>query len=283
MSTILCYLQQSKLKGVIISFLSVFFLTSLYAQKGNNKPTTSYLTARLMNIEQTAKNPFRYSATLHNGTGQTQTYQLEALLPDGWLIAFKAEGSEVSSLTLDSGKTSNISLEIYASPEVKPAKYEIPVTAFSALDKLSLKLEAVVKGTYAAEISTPTGLLSDEVTEGDDKVLQLTVTNTGTLPLSGLTLSDEAPAKWTVTFDPSKLQRLDPGKTQTVNATVKVPDKTIAGDYATKFTVRNSYTNADTTFRLTVVTSLLSGWIGILIIILALGLVYYLIRKYGRR
>jgi uncharacterized membrane protein len=283
MSTILCYLQQSKLKGVIFAFLAVFILTPSYAMKGNDKPAKSSLTARLMNIEQTAKNPFRYSAILHNGNGQTQTYHLEALLPDGWLIAFKTEGNEVSSVMVDSGKTANLSLEIYASPEVKPGKYNIPVTAFSALDKLSLNLEAVVKGTYAVEISTPTGLLSGEVTEGDDKVLQLTVTNTGTLPLSGLSLSDEAPAKWTVTFDPSKLDRLDPGKTQTVNATVKVPDKTIAGDYATKFTVRNSYTNEDTTFRLTVVTSLLSGWIGILIILLALGLVYYLIRKYGRR
>jgi uncharacterized membrane protein len=96
-------------------------------------------------------------------------------------------------------------------------------------------------------------------------------------------LSAEAPLKWTATFEPSKLERLEPGKTQDVKATLTVPDKTIAGDYVTKFTVRNNSANADATFRMTVTTSLLSGWIGILIILLALGIVYYLIRKYGRR
>ena len=84
-------------------------------------------------------------------------------------------------------------------------------------------------------------------------------------------------------FDPSKIDRLDPGKTQDIKATLVVPEKTIAGDYVTKFTVRNNSANADATFRMTVTTSLLSGWIGILIIFLALAIVYYLIRKYGRR
>ena len=282
MPTKLFYRQQSNLKHFVFSLLAIFFLTTCYAQKRNNHVKSSF-TARLMNIEETSKQPFRYSASLHNGTDQAQTYQLEALLPDGWDITFQAEGSEVASLRVDSGKTENISLEINASPVVKPGTYNIPVTAFSAGDTLSLELEAVVKGTYDVELSTPTGLLSDDVTEGTSKVLQLTVKNTGTLPLEGLQLSDESPVKWTVTFNPSKVDKLDPGKTQEINATLNVPDKTIAGDYVTKLTVRNSFVNANTTFRMTVTTSLLSGWIGILVILLALGLVYYLIRKYGRR
>ena len=276
------YLQQSRLQHCIFSLLAVFFLTPCYAQKGTSHLKSSF-TARLMNLEQTAKQPFRYNTSLHNGSTQAQTYQLAALLPEGWNIIFQDEGSEVSSLRIDSGKTENISLEINASPVVKPGKYNIPVTAFSVVDTLSLELEAVVKGTYDVELTTPTGLLSDDVTEGTGKVLQLIVKNTGTLPLDALSLSNEAPSKWTVTFDPLKVERLDPGKTQEINATVSVPDKTIAGDYVTKFTVRNNFANANTTFRLTVKTSLLSGWIGILIILLALGLVYYLIRKYGRR
>jgi uncharacterized membrane protein len=79
------------------------------------------------------------------------------------------------------------------------------------------------------------------------------------------------------------VERLDPGKTVEIKATLNVPDKTIAGDYITTFTVKNNYANADTTFRMAVKTSLLSGWLGILVILLALGIVYYLIRKYGRR
>ncbi|HEY5371369.1 MAG TPA: NEW3 domain-containing protein [Hanamia sp.] len=236
-----------------------------------------------MNLEETSSQPFRYTTSLHNGNEQAQIYQLEALVPEGWSTIFRAEGSEVSSLRVDSGKTESITIEINASPVVKPGKYNIPVTAFSGRDTLSLELEAEVKGTYEVEITTPTGLLSDDITEGSAKVIQLTVKNTGSLPLDGLALSDEAPVKWTATFDPAKLDRLDPGKTQDVNVTLNVPDKTIAGDYVTKFTVRNNFANANTSFRMTVTTSLLSGWIGILFILVALGLVYYLIRKYGRR
>ncbi len=281
------YLRQCKLKHCkrhyfVFSLLAFFFLTPSLAQKGNHYGKSSF-TARLVSLEATAKKPFRYNTSLHNGSGQTQIYQLVALVPQGWSTTFQTQGSEVASLMIDSGKTQEISIEVIASPEVKPGKYNIPVTAFSARDTLSLELEAVVKGTYQAELTTPTGRLSDEVTEGASKVLQLTVVNTGTLPLDGLELSAETPVKWTATFEPSKIERLDPGKTQDINVTLNVPDKTIAGDYITTFAVKNNYVNANTTFRMTVTTSLLSGWIGILTILFALGIVYYLIRKYGRR
>ena len=288
MSANLFYLKQCQLKHCkphyfVFSLLAVFFLVPSYAQKRNISPTKSSFTASLMSLETTAKKPFRYNTSLHNGSGKQETYDLVSLVPDGWATTFQAQGSEVSSINIDSGKTEQISIKIDASPEVKPGKYSIPVIAVSPGDTLRLALEAVVKGNYEVELSTPTGLLSDDVTEGSSKVIQLTVVNTGSLPLDGLELAAETPVKWTATFDPAKVARLEPGKTQDIKATLAVPDKTIAGDYATKFTVKNNYVNADATFRMTVTTSFLSGWIGILIILLALGIVYYLIRKYGRR
>lgn len=287
MSANLFYLQQCKLKHCklhyfVFSLLAIFFLIPAYAQKGNHHLKSSF-TASLVSLETTAKKPFRYNTSLHNGSGQQETYDLVSLVPDGWTTIFQTQGSEVASIRIDSGKTQQISVEINASPEVKPGKYSVPVIAVSPGDTLRLELEAVVKGNYEVELTTPSGRLSDDVTEGTGKVIQLTVVNTGTLPLDGLELSAETPVKWTATFDPSKVERLEPGKTQDIKATLAVPDKTIAGDYATKFTVKNNSVNANATFRMTVTTSLLSGWIGILIILLALGIVYYLIRKYGRR
>lgn len=276
------YFQKSKLQRFVFTLLVIFFLTPTYAQKKDGHLKSSFTTT-LMNIEATATKPFRYNTSLHNGSNQAQVYALVALAPEGWVASFRTEGSEVASLRVDSGKTQNISIEINAASGVKPGKYNIPVTAFSEKDTLTLQLEAVVKGAYKVELTTPTGLLSDDITEGRSKVLQLTVNNTGSLPLNGLELSGETPAKWTVTFDPAKIDRLDAGKTIDIKATLNVPDKTIAGDYVTRFTVKNNDANADATFRMTVKTSLLSGWLGVLVILLALGIVYYLIRKYGRR
>lgn len=282
MPTKIFYLKRGKLQCFVFSLLAIFFLVPTYAQRKDGHIKSSF-TATLMNIEATAKETFRYNTLLHNGSEQVQVYELIALVPEGWSTTFETGGSEVASLKVDSGKTQNISVEINAAPGVKPGKYNIPVTAFSAQDTLTLQLEAVVKGAYNVELTTPTGLLSDDITEGRSKVLQLTVKNTGSLPLDGLELSGNAPAKWTVTFDPAKIDRIEPGKTVNIKATLNVPDKTIAGDYVTKFSVKNNYANADATFRMTVNTSILSGWIGILIILLALGMVYFLIRKYGRR
>jgi uncharacterized membrane protein len=276
------YLQQSKLQHFIFSLLAIFSLTASYAQKKDNHLQSSF-TANLMNIEATAKETFRYNTSLHNGSKEAQVYTLEAKVPEGWNTTFRAQGSQIASLKVDSEKTEAISVEITASPVVKPGKYNIPVIAVSSQDTLRLELEAVVKGAYGVELTTPTGRLSDDITEGSSKVLQLSIMNSGSLPLDGLELSARSPAKWTATFEPSKVERLDPGKTVEIKATLNVPDKTIAGDYITTFTVKNNYANADTTFRMTVKTSLLSGWLGILVILLALGIVYYLIRKYGRR
>jgi uncharacterized membrane protein len=268
-----------------VSYLSLFlFLFAICFQPhpveaGNG----SSLTARLVNIESEAKTPFRYSASLYNGSAKEQVFDLQAGLPSGWNVLFRAEGNQVTALKVDPDKTLEVSIEIVASPLTKPGKYKIPVTAVSATESLNLELEAVVKGNYDLQLTTPTGRLSDEITEGKSKQLVLTVMNTGTLPLDELELTAQTPLKWMATFEPSKIQRLEPGKSQNINVLLSVPDKTIAGDYLTTFTARNSYSNANASFRMTVKTSVLSGWVGLLIIALAIIIVYNLIRKYGRR
>lgn len=264
------------------SVLMAAFTVKVRAQTGKPKGRNTF-TVRLMNLESSAKEPFRYSATLSNGSGRTQVYELGAMVPAGWSGVFRVDGSQVAGLRLDSGRIQEISVEITAAPAAKPGKYKVPVVAVGDNDTLRLELEAVVKGSYGLELSTPTGRLSDDITEGSGKRIEMTVKNTGTLPLEGLELSAQSPVSWSATFEPSKIERLEPGQTKTLIAVLTVPDKTIAGDYVTNFTAKNDAANATATFRMTVKTSLLSGWLGILVILLSLGIVYYLIRKYGRR
>jgi uncharacterized membrane protein len=266
-------------------FLS-FFLSgfALQAQQPVTWPAgKSGFTAKLMNIEAASNETFRYNTTLHNGAGSARIYELKADLPVGWMIAYKVDGSQVTSINMDAGKTQDIAIEINATATAAPKKYTIPIKAISNSDTLSLNLEAVVKGSYSITLTTPTGRLSDEVTSGSHQELQLVIKNTGTLPLNDLQVTAQLPSGWESSFEPASIKQLEAGKTIDVKATIKVPDKTIAGDYAANFTATNSNTNSQIAFRLVVKTSLLSGWIGILVILLAIGIVYYLIRKYGRR
>ncbi len=281
------HFRQNFLRIGIFLLFSLLVLVTLFplsalSQSAREKRTSGF-TARLINIESVAKDPFRYSTSLYNGSGRPQTFELQLQAPEGWSALFRTEGSQVAAVRVDSGRTQEISLEVLASPEAKPGKYTIPVRAVSSSDTLRLELEAVVKGNYSLELTTPTGRLSDEVTEGNSRQLRLILKNKGTLPLDGLELTAQSPAQWSAAFEPSKLERLAPGQTQEVTATLSVPDKTIAGDYVTTFNAKNNFASANALFRMTVKTSLLSGWIGTLVIMLALAMVYYLIRKYGRR
>lgn len=243
----------------------------------------SSFTARLINIEAASNEVFRYNTTLHNGEARSKVVELKATLPVGWMISYRVDGSQVTSVSMDAGKTQDIAVEINATPSADPNKYKIPVKAISGADTLVLNLEAVVKGSYGLNLTTPTGRLSEEVTAGSHLDILFVVKNSGTLPLKDIDLSSQLPANWEASFEPAKITSLEPGKSQELKARLKVPDKTIAGDYAATFTASNPNGNSPAVFRIIVKTSLLSGWIGIVVILLSVGLVYYLIRKYGRR
>ncbi len=279
--------QEDRCGIFLFSIYLIFFLlftacpSLLPAQRTNSSPSS--FTARLINLEATAKETFRYTLSLHNGGAQSVIYELRGGAPQGWNTIFRADGMQVSSLKLDPDKTQNITLEITPGPEVEPGKYPIPVAAVSESDSLQLSLEAAVKGAYALTLTTPSGRLSEDITEGSSKLIQLVVKNTGTLPLDELDLSAQSPSKWEASFEPSRIDRLKPGESKEVTARLGVPDKTIAGDYMTTFTAKNSSANASAAFRMSVTTSLLSGWLGLLVILIAAGMIYYLIRKYGRR
>lgn len=266
-------------------FFSIFSACFLFSSSVFGQAATSDadFQVRLMNIEAASNEVFRYNATLRNSASEPVVYELKADLPAGWLITYRVDGSQVTSLSLEPGLAKDISIEINASLTSEPKKYVIPIKAVSEEKSLDLNIEAVVKGSYDLELTTATGRLSDEVISGSSKEIVLVVKNSGTLPLNNLDFSSQLPSRWEATFEPSTIDQLEAGKSVDVKAKLSVPDKTIAGDYVAKFTAKNDNKQSEATFRVIVKTSLLSGWIGVIIILLAAGLIYLLIRKYGRR
>jgi uncharacterized membrane protein len=266
---------------VIFACACIFLLPAVLTANTRSQPST--LTTRIVNLEATATETFRFSASLHNGSTRAVIYAFRAEAPAGWNTVYRVDGMQVTSFRIDSARTQDISIELTPGPGAKPGKYQVPFTATAEGQTLSLQLEAVVKGNYALELTTPTGRLSDEITEGSSKTITLTVRNTGSLPLDGVELSAQSPTRWETLFEPAKIDRLEAGKTVDVTARIKVPDKTIAGDYLTTINARHNNANATAAFRMTVTTSWLAGWLGVLILLAAVGVVYSLIRKYGRR
>src|SRR5690606_8984884 len=139
-------------KGLL---LYLFLLTtSSFAQSNSVKTSFS---ARLLNVEAPTNETFRYNSLLTNGKSETVKYNLSTKLPAGWQVTYRVEGISVTSLQVESGSTKDISIEITCPITTKPDTYKIPVQAISSFDTLKLDLEAVVRGSYAVELTTPTG------------------------------------------------------------------------------------------------------------------------------
>jgi uncharacterized membrane protein len=235
------------------------------------------------NMQGQAKSAFTFNANLKNRTADKQLYALMANTPQGWEATFKVNFKQVTSVEIEPNNTANITIELKPSENMEAGTYEVPVRAATNSTSAELNLQAVITGNYNMELTTPSGLLSTDITAGDSKRVELVVKNTGSSILSGLDLTFSAPVNWDVTFEPRKIDKLLPGKVAQVFATIKADKKAIPGDYVTNIVAKTSEVNSSASFRISVKTSMVWGWFGILIIIIGLGGVYYLFRKYGRR
>lgn len=269
------YQFQVSAKGV-----AVLPLTVVISKKGTYKTTFS---TEQPNLEGAANSTFTFNASLANQTIDTQLYALNAQAPPGWNIDFKANYKQVSSVNVDANHTQNITIDIHPPDQTPAGTYKIPVFASTNNTSAGLELEVAVTGSYAMELSTPSGLLSTNITAGNERQLELSVKNNGSAPLKKITLSSAAPVNWTVDFDPKQIDLLPAGGTAQVSATIKADKNAIAGDYVTSITAQTPATSSKADIRVSVNTPVLWGWMGIIIILIALGSVFYLFRKFGRR
>jgi uncharacterized membrane protein len=210
-------------------------------------------------------------------------YALQTQAPQGWNVTFKANYKQVTSVEVEANTTSKISIDIVPPVQIAAGTYKIPISASTNETSANLELEAVITGTYSMELTTQTGLLSTDITAGDKKRIELLIRNTGSSDLFNLKPDFTAPVNWEVTFDPKKIDIILTGKDAQVFATIKADKKAIPGDYLANFEVKTQEVSSKATFRISVKTRMLWGWIGVLIIIMASGSVYYLFGKYGRR
>ena len=260
--------------------LSVLPLSVLVSEKGDFK---TEFTADQANMQGNSTATFTFQAVLKNRTADQQLYALMTNPPRGWNIIFKYINKQVTSVEINANSNANITIEVDPPDMIEAGTYKIPVRAATNGSSADLGLEVVITGSYGIELTTPNGLLSTSITAGDRKRIELVVKNSGSAELKNIQLSANSPRDWEVTFDPDKIEKVEAGKTAQIFATVKASKKAIAGDYVTTIEAKTPEVASKASFRISVKTPMLWGWVGVLIIFTALGSVYYLFRKYGRR
>jgi uncharacterized membrane protein len=259
---------------------TVLPITINVSEKGTFK--TEFTTDQA-NMQGHSGSTFTFNGELRNRTANRQLYALMASAAPGWEVVFKVSYNKVTSVEIDPNNATKITIEIKPPASIMAGTYEIPIKAATNATSAELRLQIVITGTYNMELTTRTGLLSSKITAGDSKRVEFIVMNTGTTILQNINLTATGPSNWDVDIEPDKVDQLAVGEVAQVNITIKAGKKAIPGDYLVNFEAKTQETMAKASYRASVVTSLLWGWIGILIILIALGSIYYLFRKYGRR
>jgi uncharacterized membrane protein len=255
-------------------------LTINVSEQGSFK---SEFTSDQVNMVGHSKSSFTFTTKLRNQTGENQTYSLRSDAPRGWKVIFKPKYKQATAVEVEPNGSSNISIEINPPYNVKSGSYKIPVRAVNSSTSAELELEVVITGSYDVELTTPSGLLSSKMTAGKENRIELLVKNSGTSELNNLIFRSTKPKNWEITFEPDTVVRLGAGEHTMVFATVKADEKAIPGDYAANITAKTAEVSSTASFRISVKTPLLWGWMGIIIILAVLGIIYFLFRKYGRR
>ena len=106
--------------------------------------------------------------------------------------------------------------------------------------------------------------------------------NGGTADIPDVALSASAPTGWTVEFEPATVTVPAGGEVQ-VTAHLTPSGSAIAGDYVTTFNANSELADDEADIRVTIETSLLWGVVGIGLIALVLGGLWWTFRRYGRR
>jgi len=135
-------------------------------------------------------------------------------------------------------------------------------------------------------LSTPDQRLNASGSAGGEIRHTIVLTNTGTAPLEGVTLSDTKPTNWSVRYDPPELGTSPTGAEAavTVAAIITPTGDAIAGDYNVTFRASNAEADAEPlAIRVTVETSLLWGLIGVALIVAVLAGLWFVFQRYGRR
>jgi uncharacterized membrane protein len=161
--------------------------------------------------------------------------------------------------------------------------YPISVDATSGDKTAHADLSVEVTGSYKLALTTPDGRLSANASAGGKTDLSLVLQNTGTADITDVKLSASAPTGWTVAFDPDTPVTVPANGETQVTAHLTPSGAAIAGDYVTTFKANSELANTSADMRITIETSFLGGVVGLALIALVLGGLWWTFRRYGRR
>ena len=231
-----------------------------------------------------ADQPFTFNLTVKNEKEEDLTFTASGTGPTGWTVDVTITGqAQAVSGTVKAGGTANAQVKVTPDDLADAKTYPIQVIAIVGGDQYPVDLNVEVTGRYGLALSTTSQALSGHGPAGSVTEQSFTITNTGTAPLTNVVMSVTPPNNWKVEFDKETIESIAPNTTATVIAKITPAGAAISGDYSLNFTARAKEANATAAIRFTVEASLLGAVFGGVLIIVAIGGLFWVFQRYGRR
>lgn len=234
----------------------------------------------------TAKTSFEFQFNVANQGDRDVTVNLKAQAPQGFQTTFEeAYGTqEIASIPIEAGKNKDLKVKVTPPGDAKAGTYPVAVQVSADDATASGRMEMVITGAPTLKLTGQDGRLSTSAVAGEATPVSLTLSNDGSAPAQGITLSSSPPSDWKVTFQPDKVDELAPGQKVDVQAQLTPSSKAVAGDYMTTFSANgNGGASSSADIRVTVSTSTMWGIVGVAIVAIALLIAVGAVARFGRR
>jgi len=248
------------------------------------EPGSVALDAEFPNLRGAASSTFRFNLTLSNDTNSQLTFGLETDAPPGWAVEAQPSGEEQAATAIvDAGSEATITVTAEPPADAPAGEAAITVRAISGATVAETSLTVDVTGVFTMSLDTSDGRQNARVAAGSPTTLNLILENTGSAPLTNVTVSATPPSRWTVTFAPETIGEIPPRERVSVAATITAAGDALAGDYILGIRANSEDASDSIEIRSTVETSPIGYLIGIAILVaVAIGL-FVVFQRYGRR
>lgn len=228
---------------------------------------------------------FNYKLTLVNNTPEATTFNLSGRGPRGWEVSVHPTNeTQAASVNVEGGQSAEITADVDPPDEVTAKKYSVTVRAEAPGKSAETTLETEITGSARLSVTTAEERLNTDAVAGRATEVDIMVRNEGTAPVRAVKLSSSPPTGWEVSFRPETIAEIAPRRSGRAVAVITPSGDAVAGDYNLEVTATGATGgSSDASIRVTVKTSPLFGFLGLVVIGAA---IYFLLRvftQYGRR
>ncbi len=214
-------------------------------------------------------------------------WNLNLITPSGWEATLWEihRDQQVTSIDFCGERANSDYVKVKASSlpdeSPEPGEYAITLEVESADLKMSIDLTAVVTAEYGFDMDTTTGRLNTEVNGSSEKHIPILLENTGASPIGDIIFSSDKPEGWSITFNPKKIDIIEPDVKRELDVVIKPSKRTVAQDYFITLKAESEYVSDSLALRVTVLTPRIWRWAGIgtaAAVIVGLGVLFSRLR-----